>query len=160
MSRRLRSILPTTTLQLKPQVTPQSAVQARREKWQQRQKQHYNRSAKPLPTLHIGAPIRFQQDDGKWKPATVIKPAETPRSYHIKTSTGQIFRRNRRHLLDTNTDHRTSTIHQPEISEDDLDSRKGEQQPSQSLGHELDHPEPCLRTRYGRTIKPRQVMDL
>ena len=105
MSRRLRSILPTTALHLRPQVTPQEAVRARREKCQQRQQQHYNRSARPLSTLHAGTPIRFQQGDGRWKPATVIQPAETPRSYHITTSDGQRYRRNRRHLLDTHTQH-------------------------------------------------------
>ncbi|KAI4890020.1 hypothetical protein NFI96_028668, partial [Prochilodus magdalenae] len=99
MSRRLRSILPTTAKQLQPQTTPPNTVQARREECQRRQRQHYNKAARPLPTLSPRAPIRFQQDDGHWQPATVIQPAETPRSYHIKTSDGQIFRQNRRHLL-------------------------------------------------------------
>lgn len=74
MSRRLRPVLPTTSLQLQPQITPPDTVRARREELQQRQQQHYNKSAKPLSMLPAGAPVRFQQEDGKWKPATVIQP--------------------------------------------------------------------------------------
>uniref|UniRef100_A0A3Q4MZZ0 Integrase catalytic domain-containing protein n=1 Tax=Neolamprologus brichardi TaxID=32507 RepID=A0A3Q4MZZ0_NEOBR len=85
MSRRLRSILPSTTAQLRPQVTPQSLVQERREECQLRQKRHYDTSARPLLTPQAGALIHYQQEDGTWQPATIVKPAETPRSYHIKT---------------------------------------------------------------------------
>ena len=70
MSCRLRSILLTTALQLRPQVDPQDTVQARREICQWRQKQRYDRSTRPLPALHAGVPIRFQQENGRWKPAT------------------------------------------------------------------------------------------
>ncbi|XP_061877492.1 kinesin-1 heavy chain-like isoform X3 [Entelurus aequoreus] len=115
MSRRLRSILPTTTQQLRPQVTPEATVHARRENCQQHQKQQYNRSTRLLSTLRAGAPICFQQGDGTWKSATVIRPAETPRSYHIETSDGESFRRNRRHLLDNHT----PITQQPEASDDD-----------------------------------------
>ena len=155
MSRRLRSILPNTTQQLRPQVTPQDTVRARRESYQQRQKEHYSRSTKPLSPLHAGAPICFQQGDGTWKPATVIQPAETPRSYHIRTGDGQTFRRNRRHLINNNT----PAIQQPEISEDDAgrDAENEQQQPVSVS--EPDHSGP-YRTRYGRVIKPRKAFDL
>lgn len=163
MSRRLRSILPTTTLQLRPHTTPQHTVRARREMCQRCQKQHYNKSARPLSPLHAGASIRFQHEDGSWRPATVIQPAETPRSYRIETSEGQTFRRNRRHLLDTRDDTHASNTPQPEISEDNPTTGQrapGEQQPHPDPVWEPEHTGSCLQTRYGRVIKPRQVLDL
>ena len=79
MSRRLRSILPTTALHLRPQVTPQEAVRARREKCQQRQQQHYNRSARPLSTLHAGTLVggNHQQSSNPLRlhEATTSQPA-------------------------------------------------------------------------------------
>ncbi|KAK7945590.1 hypothetical protein WMY93_001318 [Mugilogobius chulae] len=101
MSRRLRSILPATASQLQPKVTPQRIVKQRREACQHRQQLYYNRSAKTLPLLPAGAPIRFRQEDGSWRPATVTQPAHTERSYHIQTEEGQTFRRNRRHLRES-----------------------------------------------------------
>ena len=156
MSRRLRSILPTTTQQLRPRVTPTDTVRARRETCQQRQKQHYDRSTRPLSTLNAGAPIRFQQGDGTWKPATVVRPAETPRSYHIETDDGQSFRRNRRHLLDS----RAPTTQQPETSEDNPVTARENPDGQQHHAGSASELEPCQRTRYGRVIKPRQVLDL
>ncbi|KAJ8334368.1 hypothetical protein SKAU_G00400070 [Synaphobranchus kaupii] len=95
MSRRLRSILPATAKQLQSQVTCQQTVRERREVCQHRQQAYYNRSARPLPHLPVGAPIRFWQEDGSWKPAMVTRPADTDRSYRIKTREGQTCRRNR-----------------------------------------------------------------
>jgi len=46
-------------------------------------------------------PIRIRRD-GRWQPATVIDRADTPRSYHVETPDGAIYRRNRRHLQKTN----------------------------------------------------------
>uniref|UniRef100_A0A3Q0S9L0 Integrase catalytic domain-containing protein n=1 Tax=Amphilophus citrinellus TaxID=61819 RepID=A0A3Q0S9L0_AMPCI len=80
---RLRSILPTTAKQLQPQVAHQKTVCHRKEDCQSCQRKQYDKTARPLSTLLLGASVR---------------PAETPRSYHIKTSDGQNFTRNRRHL--------------------------------------------------------------
>ncbi|KAI4900308.1 hypothetical protein NFI96_009493 [Prochilodus magdalenae] len=98
MSRRLRSILPTTAKQLQPQVARQEAVRERREVCQHRQQVYYNKSARPLSHLPVGTPVRFQQEDGSWKPAIVTQLADTQRSYHIQTKEGKTLRRNRLHL--------------------------------------------------------------
>ncbi|KAK7885968.1 hypothetical protein WMY93_025589 [Mugilogobius chulae] len=113
MSRRLRSILPATASQLQPKVTPQRIVKQRREACQHRQQLYYNRSAKTLPLLPAGAPIRFRQEDGSWRPATVTQPAHTERSYHIQTEEGQTFRRNRRHLRESKELQGTPESNQP-----------------------------------------------
>lgn len=82
MSRRLRSILATTSQQLQPETVSGNDVHARREQKQQYQAKYYNRSAKPLTPLRAGDHVRIQEL-GKWKPAVVIKPADTFRSYHL-----------------------------------------------------------------------------
>ena len=102
MSRRLRSILPTTDKQLKPELASPNAIRDRRELCQKRQKHYYDRSTRALPPLPASATVRFQKYPGaEWKPATVIEPAGTQRSYNIQTDEGQTLRRNRRHLLQT-----------------------------------------------------------
>uniref|UniRef100_A0A3B4GG05 Integrase catalytic domain-containing protein n=1 Tax=Pundamilia nyererei TaxID=303518 RepID=A0A3B4GG05_9CICH len=137
MSRRLHSILPSTTTQVRPQ------------ECQLRQKRHYDTSARPLPTPRAGALIRYQQEDGTWQPATIVKPAETPRNYHIKTGDGQLLRRNRRHLVSAqDTSPRTPT--QTGVCDDT--------QTTQDIVPETRSPhhtpttmtEPCPRTRFGR----------
>lgn len=162
MSRRLRSILPSTTTQLRPQVTPQSLVQERREECQLRQKRHYDTSARPLPTPQAGALIRYQQEDGTWQPATIVKPAETPRSYHMvihKTGDGQLLRRNRRHFIsaqDTSpcTPTQTGVCDDTQTTQDIVpETRSPHHTPTTRT-------ETCHRTRFGRAIKPRQVLDL
>lgn len=101
MGRRLRSVLPTTTKQLRPRTVKSSTVQAKLRLKQKRQRRYYDDGAKQLPPLNKGETIRVQQQ-GMWKPAVVESYAETPRSYNVQTPDGSIYRRNRRHLLQTN----------------------------------------------------------
>jgi len=66
-------------------------------------KQYYDRhaTAKPLPDLPEGSPVRMRKD-GEWtvKEYNVHGKANTPRSYVISDpDTGRMFRRNRRQLL-------------------------------------------------------------
>ncbi|KAK7938626.1 hypothetical protein WMY93_001952 [Mugilogobius chulae] len=156
MSRRLRSILPATASQLQPKVTPQHIVKQRREACQHRQQLYYNRSAKSLPLVPAGAPIRFRQEDGSWRPATVTQPAHTERSYHIQTEEGQTFRRNRRHLRESKELQGTPESNQPVPQPSDTPDTARDVPPAASQTQE----EPCYTTRSGRVIKPRQILDL
>ena len=65
-----------------------------------RQKYYYDRHTKSLQKLEIGDQVSIQRD-GKWSPAVVTAVAQTPRSYILMTPAGQIYRRNRRHILKT-----------------------------------------------------------
>lgn len=166
MSRRLRSILPATAKHLQPQVACQQTVRERREVCQQRQQSYFNRSARPLPHLPIGTPIRFQQEDGSWKPATVTRPADTDRSYHITTNRGQTYRRNRRHLResrerhfqDSKEDATAEVIQQPSVSNAQVHQHDPVKPPD--LNSQPDEQQPGYTTRSGRAVKPRQVLDL
>ena len=99
MGRRTKSILPTTDKQLQPiQIDPEkvrnSMAQAKG-----KQKQYYDRTAKPLPPLNLNEYVRVQF--GKtWKPAKVIK-INDEHSYTVQTKDGGIYRRNRRLLIKT-----------------------------------------------------------
>ena len=173
-SRRLRSILPTTAAQLQPQVISPTAARRRREHMQHQQRRYYNRSARPLSTLQAGDNIRYRQDNGLWRPATIMQPAHTDRSYHISTSEGQTYRRNRRHLLPTKepTPEHTAEVSDrsdtpaPEhtaVMNDRPDTPVSENLPTDTTntgGLASDGPAPYAHTRSGRLVKPRQVMDL
>lgn len=100
MSRRLRSILPTTNKQLMPKVVNYTETHSQRVKKQHQQKRYYDLSAHPLPQLHQGQFFHIQAH-GLWKPAVVVHPANTQTSYHVHTCEGQVYCRNRHHLLST-----------------------------------------------------------
>lgn len=150
MTRRLRSTLPTTHNQLQPETVNCSEMYQNRTSQQERQKKYYDRSAKPLTQLHVGQSVGLQEH-GRWKPAVVIKPADTERSYQVRTAEEQEYRRNRKHLLDTSEI--SGTVTAAEMQAETLnktdDSTPGAGSPASSY-----------KTRFGREIKPRVVMDL
>jgi transposase InsO family protein len=84
MSRRLRSILPATGQQLKPQTVNADMAKKALQHKQQRQKFYYDRNAAPLKPLYTGESVRVQQKDGRWKPAVITGQASTPRAYHLR----------------------------------------------------------------------------
>uniref|UniRef100_A0A3P9K9H2 Gypsy retrotransposon integrase-like protein 1 n=1 Tax=Oryzias latipes TaxID=8090 RepID=A0A3P9K9H2_ORYLA len=166
MSRRLRSILPNTPEQLKPQVTCQESVRFQREVCQQRQQTFFNKCAKPLTPLSAGTPISYQQEDGSWKSATVTQPANTPRSYHITTAEGQTLRRNRRHLRERHSDSKevqiAEEVQQPDLSVKDPKINQPTPAESQSTEKDTlpnDRP-PVYVTKSGRAVKPKQIFDM
>ncbi|CAL8329492.1 unnamed protein product [Gadus morhua 'NCC'] len=103
-----------------------------------------------------------------------MQPAHTDRSYHISTSEGQTYRRNRRHLLPTKepTPEHTAEVSDrsdtpaPEhtaVMNDRPDTPVSENLPTDTTntgGLASDGPAPYAHTRSGRLVKPRQVMDL
>ena len=89
MSRRLRSIIPTTNAQLQPKVLDPHKV---------KEKHYFDQHAKHLPTLEKGDRIRVQMGS-HWKAGVVTEHAGTPRSYKIRTDEGREYRRNRRVLM-------------------------------------------------------------
>ncbi|KAJ8351147.1 hypothetical protein SKAU_G00226230 [Synaphobranchus kaupii] len=109
MSCRLRSILPSTNKQLQPEIISYKAGHAKWLQRQQHQNKYYDRSTRLLPPLHNGESIRLQER-GYWKPAVVIQPADTERSYLLRAQNGQVYRRNRRHLRSTNEKHELLTV--------------------------------------------------
>ena len=63
------------------------------------QQAYHDRHATELPTLSPGQLIRVQHpQSGRWEPATVVSQRPEPRAYNIRTDSGAVYRRNRRHL--------------------------------------------------------------
>ncbi len=65
------------------------------------QKVYFDRGARPLPKLNQGNVVRVQTKSS-WEPGIIIQKDTHPRSYIVEMpQTGVIYRRNRRHLLQT-----------------------------------------------------------
>ena len=100
MSRRTRTLIPTTDKLLEPQVA--QGVQEDIKHRKQKAKFQYDKTAKDLPELNIGEPVRLQADIPKqpWRMATCLQKVG-PRSYIVQTDEGQKYRRNRKFLRTT-----------------------------------------------------------
>lgn len=152
MSRRLRSIIPCTHQQLKPKAVSCRDTHNKRVLRQKHQKMYYDRSSKPLSTLHTGQNIRFQEN-GHWRPAVVVQKADTARSYHIQTPEGVEYRRNRRHLMDTKETPLTNSTDLPNVQ---CTPEKTGCIPLMPATPKTD----TYYTRSGRQVKPRDILDL
>ena len=53
--------------------------------------------------LHTGETV-WMFRGGKWKPAIVVEKLNLPRSYSVKIENESMYRRNRKHLLKTESD--------------------------------------------------------
>lgn len=110
----------------------------------------YNSHARNLPELHPGDKVLLR-GDGKWsKKGEVMKRNQHPRSYHVKTDSGNVLRRNRRHLL---------KIKQPQSQPTPPSSNNQSNHPQQpDSSPEQVLPTPSYITRSGRAIKPPQYL--
>ena len=103
MSRNLRSVLPTTSNHLKPDVVDPELAREKMEQRQATQRHYYNEGGKELKPLAKGEEAHIQTKSRNWKPATVLGQPRTPRSYSVRTKDGSEYRRNRRHFLKSRT---------------------------------------------------------
>ena len=147
ISRMLKSKLPTVQSLLQPRV-PESV----REKLKQRtekQREYYNRSAKPLPQIKEDDTVHIRK--GKtWEPAVVTAKHSAPRSFIVTTPEGGVYRRNRRHLLPTAEPR--PEITGPDYDDDDLSPATSTN--ATRVTPRVDHPPqtPPERTS-GRTVR-------
>ena len=103
MSRRTKTLLPTTEALLKPQVPDVDEQRQLLRQQQLKQAQYYNKTARDLPKLEIGDVVRMKpikKHERKWHKATVTSKKDD-RSYEVETPEGGIYRRNRFHLRKT-----------------------------------------------------------
>ena len=86
---------------------------------------HDKRGTQPLTPLVAGQDVRVRDFQTKtWQPAKVITTDVHPRSYNVLTPTGNVLRRNRRHLRETTERHTPSTFQQnDDTRRDDLTPR-------------------------------------
>ena len=178
MSRRTRTLLPTTTALLKPKIiegVSDKIVQKR-----QTAKLYYDRNAKQLPDLVIGQKIRMaplpNSQNKKWSAGTCLQKL-SPRSYVVEVE-GHRYRRNRKYIRATNeqcelnepiavpdmnmTDHATST--EMNQNSDNSDTNQGKLPKPKSVSkpkpktssdfQSNTSPPPTLKHTRTRTIRP------
>ena len=63
----------------------------------------HDQHARDLPPLYNGQAVRFRDQDGRWKPATVLNKTPNPRLYILATPSTSTIRRNRNHIRDNST---------------------------------------------------------
>ena len=100
MSRRTRTLLPTTSNLLTPDLVPKTLLKKAAKYSKERQAHYYNKGAKELPILHEGDRVRmkpFVKGQTSWSSATVTRRLDE-RSYEVETETGSALRRNRIYL--------------------------------------------------------------
>lgn len=102
MGRRTRTLLPTRSCLLQPEI--QTGIQEAKRSKQKMQAKYYNKTAKDLPELREGQSVFMAPKPGhaKWEKA-VITSRNGQRSYQVTNEHGRIYRRNRRHLRAQNT---------------------------------------------------------
>ena len=148
MGRVLRSTLPTSSTILQPAVPKD--VHSTLQSLQTRQQQYYNRGAKRLPELHPGSTVRIETLQG-WRQAVVTTQRDEPRSYDIVTSSGQHYRRNRRHLMrtthSTQMNSETDSLDDEQVSIPDAGT-------ADSDDIELSSTSQPSQTRCGRLVRP------
>ena len=165
MSRRLRSVIPTTPDQLKPKLIDPEDIKQKLKAKQAQQKLHYDKGSKALPPLKKNELIRMQIQN-RWLPATVVGEAGTPRSYNVLSPSGRVLRRNRRHLLKTGegeeekrnevSDAAETFQNASSTTEDTLPTTDftTDEPPNTEPNHEV------MRTSSGRTVrKPSRFQD-
>ncbi|XP_060734892.1 uncharacterized protein K02A2.6-like [Tachysurus vachellii] len=148
-SRRTRSLMPMHENLLQPKVinTQQGQIENRN-----RQAAYYNRHAKDLSPLKQGDKVHVQPEvhNDTWRKATVVKPVDY-RSYDVQLDSGNILRRNRRHLRrdKTTVEETTVTCQSAEVNRDRV------------TGSQLSTINPVVSiTRPGRrVIRPQYLKD-
>ena len=101
MSRRTKTLLPTTSSLLEPKVIDTKHTMRDIHRGQQKQAEYYNTRAKDLPPLEEGEAVRlkpFRLGKKDWDKGKIVKRLDE-RSYIIETPKG-IVRRNRQHIKD------------------------------------------------------------
>jgi len=104
MNRRTRTLLPMMETLLRPRSTSYQD-RAKMQTQQDKQCEHYNKTARDLKPLEEGDVVRmkpFQLGEKKWQKAVVVKRLDE-RSYDVETQDG-CYRRNRQHLNKTKED--------------------------------------------------------
>ena len=160
MSRRLRAFVPVMDKQLEPKVIEKEQFLNIRKEQKAVQKRNYDHHASkvPLKPLESGESVRIQSKNGLWKPAEVVSVCDptTPRSYIVKTGEGAVLRRNRKHLLNDNTENDSDAMldNTPTAEEICVDSSGV----SNSASPVADPSQKV--SSFGRIIKTRKPMDL
>ena len=164
-SRRTKTLLPTASSLLRPEVVDHKHTKRDLKRNQDKQADYYNKHTRELSTLEEGDTVRlqpFKLGQKEWTKGTVLQRLDE-RSYRIETPTG-IVRRNRQHIKPTNAPTPTTTTenldqNQAENSREDVCRNQNENQ-TENVTENVKHgsnvglsPDQPVKTRSGRISK-------
>ena len=155
-NRRLRSNLPMVDSLLDSQQIDTKSVRGRKEEAKVKQKQRYDRHAQDLSKLKPGDHVILQDmNTNTWSKRGIVKSVLPNRSYQIEMESGEIRRRNRRHIRLNPSQQRLPTQDDYEL-DDNADETPAEQPPDGSVTSSTR----ARTTRSGREVKPPNRLDL
>lgn len=178
MGRRPRNTLPASKEVLKPNMNNSMNVKRHFDREKEKQKFYYDkrRGVKELPTINDKCAVRMTPLPGskEWKPGTIVKHSDKPRSYIVQRSDSEnnrLYRRNRKHLR-TSTETASKDINRETTSDNfELDNlpNRIETAPKEANDNKLDvskeRDEEVMRsdvtmTKSGRLVKKPEKLDL
>ena len=151
MNKRLRGCLPLTAKALKPSVPTEA--KSLLQDCQRKQKHYYDKHSKSL-TQDV---VHYQTSTSR-EPAVITQKHSAPRSYNLVTASGNIIRRNRRHLQPTQE---ASPNAAPQVDDDNIDFSVPPASPPSSSSRPTQPVNASStqvtekRTKSGRLVKPR-----
>ena len=156
MSRRTKTLLPSTTVQLMPDSSMHMKDCEDRRRKIESQERHYNKTSKPLETLNTGDKVWVKPHvlgQRKWENGTVTEKCTEPRSYKVETKSGSIIRRNRNDLK-KESNAVADQLYAQSDEEEVQESNEGEELSTQ--GNNEESTRDFYMTRYGRTKPPKR----
>ena len=153
LGRKIRTNLPG---KIPNQLPEKDAIYQRLQSRQDEQKAYFDkRHPTNLPPMQEGQQIRVQnQETGKWERGRITKKRPEPRSYEVETESGQILRRNRRHIRGTEEKeirpHEHGHTHHDK--QNHTPTTHSEEQTSEHSDKQQSHKQPYT-TRFGRKVQ-------
>ena len=129
---------------------------------------HDRRGATDLARLIPGQDVRVQDTTtGVWQPAKVVSLCPEPRSYNVQSPSGNMLRRNRRHIRETSESHAglhqqddnpvpNESEHQTQTTVEPVTPSSQNQHPKKTVRFE----DSAERTSSGRRVKLPKRLDL
>ncbi|SCV66292.1 hypothetical protein ANAPC5_01367 [Anaplasma phagocytophilum] len=126
-------------------------VQQKMTAQRQKQKHYADQHSKRAPGMRAGDKVRMWEDNRHWTPGVIVKSASTPRSYWVRTRSGQ-YRRNTSFIRPTQGEWETPRTCVSSPTQDPKASSGTTLQEQSQPAH--------TTTRSGRTVKPVMRMNL
>ena len=149
----------TSCLMSRPKQVNTRSVRGRKEDHKVKQKERFDKHARDLSKLKPGDHVILQDmKTNTWSKRGIVRSVQNRnRSYQIETETGEMRRRNRRHLRPVPRQQQAESIPLPTQDDFELDdTAEATEQPASEESSTTS----STRTRSGRVIKPPDRLNL
>lgn len=128
MSRKLKTRLPMTKSELKPNMVDEIKHRQQVRDYQMQMKLSYDKHSKECSPMAQNEAVFFKKrPDETWKKGKIVEITGMPRSVIVEDEHGKHYRRNHRDLINDRTTDRSDKIIVTEQSTDKLTLRSGKQ---------------------------------